>query len=320
MLNVIKQLSEIGPHPGGSEEEKKIADYFGRNIKQFCDELIFDEFEYFDAKNVEKKSVNVIGNFGKKTSKSIIICTNLDTIRNVDEVVDLWENNIKDVSSIPHVEGANEPNSAIAFLIFFAETLSQLDLNKNIKLIGFGAQEEWAAELKKDYKTDISKRFIKKMIRLGYLLGSRHYVLSEGIKNIDSVIAIDAVGIGTPKNVIRDSFGKSTLDPLLLPGLETIEVRGFRYKPGKKSVESIGCDHLPFRVSGVPSTWIIANKGELSEKNSLGYNLNHNNIPNYATLGDTFENLKKETSADILKTNYDLIKNELIDFIRRRSL
>ncbi|MEF8879507.1 MAG: M28 family peptidase [Candidatus Thermoplasmatota archaeon] len=317
MLDLIKDISGVGSHPGGSEEEKKVAEYLRRSIENYCDNLVFDEFEYTDAKNIEKKSVNVIGDFENQADKRIIVCTNIDTIRDVDEVVNLWEKNIKDVSSVPYVEGANEPNSAIAFLIYFAKKISDMNLNKNLEIVGFGAQEEWDAKLNRDYKTNLSKRVRKKMKRLGYLMGSRHYVLSKGIENIDSVIAIDAVGIGTPKKVIRDSFGKSTLH-YSLSGLENIKIRGFRYKPGKRTVEVIGCDHLPFRLAGTPSTWIIATKGKLTEKNFLGYILNHNNIPNYGTSQDTFRNLQRETSEKIIKRNFDLLATALIDFIKRR--
>jgi len=317
MFDVIRDISKIGPHPGGGREERKVADYFARSIEQYCDKLILDEFEYIDIKGVEKKSVNVVGTFGNCTNNRIIICTNLDTIRDLDKVVDLWEQDIKDVSFVSHVEGTNEPNSAIAFLIYFAEKLSHMNLKKNIELIGFGAQEEWDAKLKMNYQTKLKNKVKEKMKRLGYLIGSRHYVLSKGIENIDSVIAIDAVGIGTPNNVIRDSFGKSTLD-VSLSGLENIRVRGFRYKPGKKTVEVIGCDHLPFRLAGVPSTWIIAKKGELVEKNFLGYILNHDNIPNYGTSRDNFENFQKETSEKIIKKNFDLLSCALTDFIMKR--
>jgi len=318
MFDTIKYLSEIGPHPGGSKEERKIANYLGQKIGQYCNELIFDEFEYTDPKNVNKKSVNVIASFGEKNARSVLICTNIDTIRDLNKVVDLWEQDIKNVYSVSYVEGANEPNSAIAFLIYFAEKLSQINFNKNIKIVGFGAQEEWDAKLRDGYTTNLSKIIRGKINRLGYLIGSRHYVLSKGINDIDSVIAIDAVGIGSPKIVIRDSFGKSTLTPSLMPGFEKIKIRGFRYKPGKKTVEVIGCDHLPFRIAGVPSTWIIANKGELTEKNSLGCILNHSNIPNYGTSSDTFENFIRETSVNTLKNNYDLISNALLNFIRKR--
>ena len=318
MLNVIKELSDFGSHPAGSKQELKIAKYIGRFFEKFCDELVFDEFKYFDVDGIEKNSVNVIGNFGDAGDKSIIICANIDTIRDLNKVVDIWEKNKDDVSNIPHVEGANEPNSSIALLIFLAEKLSKKKFKKNVKIIGFGAQEDWNAKLKKKYKTNLSNNVRKKFEKLGYLIGSRHYVLSNDIKNIDSVVAIDAVAIGTPKNVIRDSFGKSTLDPSLLPGLENIKVRGFRYKPGNKTVEVIGCDHLPFRISGIPSTWIIAQKGSLVEKSFLGNILNHDNIPNYGTSDDSFDNLINHTSEKTITYNFDLICNEIINFIEKR--
>lgn len=320
MLDVIKNLSEIGPHPGGSEEELKIAGYLSDSIEKYCDKLYLDVFNYMDVKKVEKKSVNVIGMFGREKGKKIIICTNIDTIRNLNAVVDLWESKIKDVSHVEHVEGANEPNSAIAFLIYFARRLSCENLSKNVVLIGFGAQEDWYANLKNVDNNMVSHRVRKKMKRLGYLIGSRYHVLSKGIKDIDSVIAVDAVGIGLPKVVSRDSFGPSTLNSELLKGLESIRVRGFRVKPGKRSAVIIGCDHLPFRVAGVPSSWIIASKGVSPEKNFLGNMLNSDNIPNYASIHDTFENLKKESSNEIIDRNFDLIGNSLISYIKERPL
>jgi hypothetical protein len=320
MLDAIKVLSDIGPHPGGSEQELKVAKYLGNSIEKYCDELYFDKFDYIDVKKVEKKSVNVIGTFGMKKGKKIIICTNIDTIRDLNAVVDLWEQRIKDVSAVPYVEGANEPNSAIAFLIYFAKKLYTEKLAKNIMLVGFGAQEDWYASLKEDYSSETNRKVRKKIKLLGYLIGSRYYVFSRGVKDIDSVIAIDAVGIGLPKIVCRDSFGSSTLNPELLKGLEGIRVRGFRYKPGKRSVEVIGCDHLPFRIAGVPSTWIIATRGMSPEKNFLGNILNHDNIPNYGTALDTFENLKKESSNEIVQRNFDLISKSLINYIKERLL
>lgn len=84
MFDVIRDISKIGPHPGGSKEERKVADYFARSIEQYCDKLIFDEFGYIDIKGVEKKSVNVVENFGECTDNRIIICNNLDTIRDLE--------------------------------------------------------------------------------------------------------------------------------------------------------------------------------------------------------------------------------------------
>lgn len=320
MLNIIKDLSNIGPHPGGSKQEKDIAKYFGDSIKKYCDNLFFDEFEYFDIKNNEKKSLNVIGEFGNNPGKKILICTNIDTLRDLDQVVDLWEKKEKDVYSVPFIEGANEPDSAIAFLIYFVKKLSESRLNKNVLIVGFGAQEDWDATLKKNYDHDIPMKSVKKMKRLRYLVGSRHFVLSNGIKDIDSVIAIDAVGIGNPKIISQDSFGPSTLNSELLKGLEDLKIRGFRYKPGRRSVELIGCDHLPFRVSGVPSTWIFASRGEYVEKSFLGYILNHDNIPNYGTIRDNYENLAKETTDEELLRTFDIISDSLLNYIKERPL
>lgn len=81
-------------------------------------------------------------------------------------MVDLWEQDIKDVSFVSHVEGTNEPNSAIAFLIYFAEKLSHMNLKKNIELIGFGAQEETENTINqtknflKELKPHIARTFI----------------------------------------------------------------------------------------------------------------------------------------------------------------
>jgi len=321
VLDTIKEISDIGPHPGGSKEELEVARYLKDCIEPYCQKVEFDSFSYKDLVGDEKKSVNVVGRYGSEGDKdSIIVCTNIDTIRDVDQVVDLWEKKEKDVSNIPHVEGANEPNSAIAFLIYFAKALAAENVKRNILLIGFGAQEEWYAKLLNVDETSIPPKIHKKFERLGYLLGSRYHVLSHGVRNIDSVIAIDAVGIGIPKVVCRDSFGKSTLDSKLLDGLEEIKIRGFRYKPGKRTVEAIGCDHLPFRIAGVPSTWIIATKGVSEEKNFLGYVLNHENIPNYATRNDTFNNLLRVSSEREIERNFDLISKSLLRYIKERGV
>jgi Zn-dependent M28 family amino/carboxypeptidase len=318
MLDVIKDLSDIGPHPGGSEEEAKIARYLANTFKKYCDKTYFDEFDYIDMNKIEKRSINVIGEFQRESNKKIMICTNIDTIRDYNQVVDLWEKKNKDVSHVPSVPGANEPNSAIAFLIYLAKKLYEEKLLKNVILAGFGAQEDWYASLIESYNSWSLKRLRKKMKRLDYLVGSRHYVLSKGIHDIDSVIAIDAVGIGTPRVISKDSFGSSTLKSDLLKGLDSAKVGGFRIKPGRRSAVLIGCDHLPFRVAGVPSTWIIASRGISSEKNIFGNILNHDNIPNYGTAKDTYENLIKESSNEEIINNFELLSNSLIEYVKER--
>ena len=205
-------------------------------------------------------------------------------------------------------------------MIYFAKRLSEEKLYKNVDLIGFGAQEDWYATLKDNFDGWSKRRLRKKMKRLGYLIGSRHFVLSKGVKNIDSVIAIDAVAIGTPKIVSGDSFVKSTLSTDFFKDLESIKIGGFRIKPGKRSAVGIGCDHLPFLVAGVPSTWIIASRGTPTEKNIFGYILNHDNIPNYCTAGDTYNNLIKETSNEEIIRNFKLLSDSLIQYIGKRKL
>ncbi|HEC81569.1 MAG TPA: M28 family peptidase [Thermoplasmatales archaeon] len=322
VLDVIKEISNIGPHPGGSKEEMEVAKFLKDGIEPYCEEVCFEEFQYMDMTGKEKKSVNVIGRYceSEDNKKAVVVCTNIDTIRDLDIVVDFWEKKEKDVSEVPHIEGANEPNSAIAFLIYFAKVLAAEKVKRNFLLIGFGAQEEWYGKLLNVDDTSTPFKVRKKFERLGYLLGSRYHVLSNGVKNIDSVIAIDAVGIGVPRVVCRDSFGKSTLDSKLLNGLGEIKIRGFRYKPGKRTVEAIGCDHLPFRISGVPSTWIIAAQGVLKEKNFLGYILDHENIPNYATKNDTFSNLLKVSSEREIERNFNLISRSLVRYVIERSI
>lgn len=308
-LDIIREISLFGPHPGGSKEELEVAKYFRDHIENFCKEVEMERFEYFDMKGKKKSSVNVIGRMGPDNGKKkIMICTNLDTIKDMDEVSERWERGEKEVYDVPHVEGANEPNSAIAFLIFLAKSLAGMRLKREILLVAFGAQEEWygtPADVK-----DTSSGLIKKFKRFDYLIGSQHYVISHGIDDIESVIAIDAVAIGFPKMVSRDSFGKNTIKQKDLD-LETIKILGFRYRAGKRTVGAISCDHLPFRLMKIPSTWIITTNGYPKERYTLGYVLNHENIPNYGTYRDTFENLLGETTERIVQRNFFIIGEAL---------
>ncbi len=292
MVSDIKYISkEIGPRPAGSENEKKTADYLISKFNSYGVKTEVQEFKYYsmDTKNI-KSSENVIGTINGTSSQQIIICADLDTV--------------KDKNTGNYTEGANDDVTPLAVLIGLAKKYQHENPYFTIKLIGFGAGEDpYTFPVNESPRTSLSPEEYNKIIYIPYLIGARHYVLENqnSINDTVAVISLEAVGEGTPSFVSQDSFvenNQSFVDFLVsnarLNGFNAKKIDFMTFKEPQGREDPISHIYLPFSYANIPSTFLTCLENPYI--NSSVHN--DSEMPGYLTVEDNYENLVKNNGGE----------------------
>ncbi len=288
----VKYISkEIGPRPAGSENEKETADYLISKFNSYGVKTEVHEFKYYsmDSGNI-KTSENIIGTINGTISKQIIICADLDTV--------------KDKNNGNYTEGANDDVTPLAVLIGLAGKYQNEKPYFTIKLIGFGAGEDpYTLPVNASPRTSLSPEEYNKIMYIPYLIGARTYILDnqDSLNNIVAVISVEAVGEGIPCFVSQDSFVEN--DPSFVNFLvSNAELNGFKaakidfmtFKGSQGREDPISHIYLPFSYAGIPSTFLTC----LKNPNLRSLVHNDREIPGYLTVSDTYENLVKNSGSE----------------------
>lgn len=292
LINDVKHISkEIGPRPAGSKVERNSAEYLGARFKDYGVKTEIQEFEYYSMSSKSiKKSVNVIGTVNGTSPEQIIICADLDTV--------------KDESAGNYTEGANDDATGLAVLIGLSEKYQHKKPYFTLKLIGFGASEDpYTFPVNASPGTGLNSDEYNKIMNIPYLIGARHYLLEnqDSINNIVAVISLEAVGIGDPCFVGQDSFVQNNqffADFLVLNArtngfkAEKIDFMTFNRSAGGEA--PISHVYLPFSYANIPSTFLIYMKNP-----DTGSSVHSNpEVPGYLTMDDNYENLVKNNGGE----------------------
>ncbi|MCZ3365507.1 MULTISPECIES: M28 family metallopeptidase [Methanobacterium] len=292
LVSDVKYISqEIGPRPAGSENENKTAHYLKSKLNSYGVKTEVQSFKYYSmySKGV-KSSENVIGIIKGASSKQIIICADLDTI--------------KDKNTGNYTEGANDDVTSIAVLIGLAKEYQHEKPYFTIKLIGFGAGEDpYTLPVNASPRTSLNSEEYNKIMYIPYLIGARHYLLEnqDSINNTVAVISLEAVGEGIPCFVSQDSFAEnnqSFVNFLVFNArindfnAEKIDFMTYEEPQGRN--DPISHIYLPFSYANIPSTFLTC----LENPNVNSSTHNNNEMPGYLTVNDNYENLVKNNGGE----------------------
>ena len=303
LLHVKHISNDIGPRPGGSKEEEMAAQYIASQFKKNGVKTEIQKFKYYSLNSEDiKTSQNVIGTIEGISDKEIIICADLDTV--------------KDFASANYTEGANDDATGIAILIGLAEKYKDKKPFFTIKLIAFGASEDgFTFPLVMPKRTELSPDSYYKINYIPYMVGSRQYVLSnqENLNKTIAVLSVEAVGIGKPFVISKDYFIEN--DPFFinflvlnakLNGIDAQKIDFMASKLPLGHEVAISHIYLPFSIAKIPSTFITCMNNPDTDS---GIHDTTKCMPNYLSMDDTYENLVKENG------NEELLRKHLQDVL-----
>ncbi len=282
---------EIGPRPAASENEAIAAEYMASQFKKHGLKTEIQKFKYFSLTSEDvKESQNVVGTIEGYSPRQIIICADLDTVR--------------DIEFGNYTEGANDDATSLSLLIGLAQIYQKEKPLFTIKLICFGASEDgFTYPLYMMPRNNLSAGEYSKIMYTPYLIGSRQYLLSnQNLKeNTVAVISLEAVGIGEPCFVSSDAFVKNDqilVDYLLLSsklkGYDAHKIDFFAFKKHFGGEGAISHVYLPFSYANIPSTFLTC----MNESNSTNGVYNDTSMPNYLSMQDNYENLVKNNGNE----------------------
>jgi hypothetical protein len=287
LVSDVKYISkEIGPRPAGSENENKTANYLISKLNSYGVKTETQEFKYYsmNSSNI-KSSENVIGTINGTSSKQIIICADLDTV--------------KDKNTGNYTEGANDDVTPLAILIGLAKAYQHEKPYFTIKLIGFGAGEDpYTFPVNASPRTSLSPEEYNKVMYIPYLMGARYYLLENQdlVNSTVAVISVEAVGEGTPSFVSQDSFAENNqsfvnflVSNARINGFNAEKIDFMTYEEPQGREDPISHIYLPFSYANIPSTFLTCL--ENPDINSSVHN--DSEMPGYLTVSDNYENLVK---------------------------
>ncbi len=294
LVSYVEHISkDIGPRPAGSINEEETAIYLADQFRLNGLETEIQKFKYYTITSGQvKSSQNVIGTIQGVSNKEIIICADLDTV--------------KDYCTGNYSEGANDVAVPLSLLIGLAQNYKNKKPYYTIKLIAFGAGEEgFTFPLLRPKRQELSPDTYYQVTYLPYLVGSRYYLLTHQkmVNNTVAVVSLEAVGIGDPFLVSKDYYvenNQSYIDFLVLYGningynLNKIDFMASNMSMGNEA--AISHVYLPFSIAKIPSTFLTSMK---NPDISSPVHDTQKEIPNYLSSNDTFENLVEENAGRI---------------------
>ena len=309
LVNYVEHISkDIGPRPAGSINEKKTAEYLAYQFRQNGLETEIQNFKYYIISSGQvKSSQNVIGIIEGVSDKEIIICADIDTV--------------KDYNTGNYSQGANDVAVPLSILIGLAQKYKNKKPYYTIKLIAFGAGEDgFTFPLLRPKRHELSPDIYYQVTYLPYLVGSRYYLLThqDMINKTVAVVSLEALGIGEPFLVSKDYYAENNqryINFLILNGnlnrfnLNKIEFMASKM-PGNNEA-AISHVYLPFSIAKIPSTFLTSMK---NPNTSSTVHDTQNEMPYYLSSEDTFENLVKENGGrekleKNLEERVNLVKN-----------
>ncbi|MDI6643432.1 MAG: M28 family peptidase [Methanobacteriaceae archaeon] len=301
LLPYVEHISkDIGPRPAGSMNEKITAEYMAYHFRENGLKTEIQNFKYYIITSGQvKSSQNVIGIIEGVSDKEIIICADLDTV--------------KDYNTGNYSQGANDVAVPLSILIGLAQKYKDKKPYYTIKLIAFGAGEDgFTFPLLRPERHELSPDIYYQVNYLPYLVGSRYYLLThqDMVGKTVAVVSLEALGIGEPYLVSKDYYTEnnpSFINFLILYGnlkgynLNKIEFMASKM-PGSNEA-AISHVYLPFSIAKIPSTFLTSMK---NPNTSSTVHDTKNEMPYYLSSDDTFENLVKENGGrDKLEKNLE---------------
>jgi Zn-dependent M28 family amino/carboxypeptidase len=228
-FNHVKKLTEIGPHPSGSEAIKRAQDYLEKEFKGYGLKVVEDRFEGQTPKGAVPMK-NIIGELAGEKPEIVLITGHYDTKRQAGFV------------------GANDGGSSAATVLEMARALAKTKPPYTLWFVLFDGEEavvDWSAMNGLD-NTYGSRHLVARMRGDGTLARARAMLLVDmiGDKNLDikregestrwlsDVIWGAAWKAGYAKNFLRDEqFISDDHLPFLEAGIPAVDLIDFNYGP-----------------------------------------------------------------------------------------
>jgi glutaminyl-peptide cyclotransferase len=222
-FNHVKKLTEMGPHPSGSEAIKRAQDYLEKELKSYGLKVVEDRFEGQTPHGAVPMK-NIIGELAGEKPEVVLITGHYDTKRQAGFV------------------GANDGGSSAATVLEMARALSKTKPQYTLWFVLFDGEEavvEWGAMNGMD-NTYGSRHLVAKMRNDGTLARARAMLLVDMIGDKNLNIKREGESTGWLVDVIWDAAWKA--------GYAKNFLRDEQY---------ISDDHLPFLEAGIPSADLI---------------------------------------------------------------
>ena len=276
--NAYKMTAEqvsFGSRNPGSEAHTKAKQFFERELRQYADEVVLQNFNYTGYENEKLELTNIIAKFNTKSPNRIFICAHWDSRPRSDQD----KNESKKDLPIP---GANDGASGAGILLELAKILKQNKVDYGIDLILFDG-EDYGKE------SDLGN----------YCLGSKYFAanIPENYKPVFGIL-LDLVG---DKEAFFRKEGNSMQ---VLPEVvnmvwniaEKINANTFINADG----HAIYDDHVPLNQAGLSTIDII-------DADLIGANTGTERRDYWHTQKDTMDNIGKETLRQVGQVLTNLI-------------
>lgn len=134
----LEKQCAFGPRNPGSQGHRKCLDFLTAELKNYCDNVTHQTFQYVDKKDTTKKftGTNIIAsiNLHPKKKKRVMLCAHWDTRPWAD----------RDVVPANHdkpILGANDGASGVAVLLEVARTIRSSPLDIGVDIILFDLED-----------------------------------------------------------------------------------------------------------------------------------------------------------------------------------
>jgi glutaminyl-peptide cyclotransferase len=226
-FNHVKRLTEMGPHPSGSEAIKRAQDYLEKELKSYGLKVTEDSFVGQTPKGAVPMK-NIIGELAGEKPDVVLITGHYDTKRQAGFV------------------GANDGGSSAATVLEMARALSKTKPQYTLWFVLFDG-EEAVVEWNGTDNTYGSRHMVDKLRNDGALARVRAMLLVDmiGDKNLDiqreggstrwlvNAIWDAAWKAGYAKNFLREEhFISDDHQPFLDAGIPAADLIDFDYGPG----------------------------------------------------------------------------------------
>lgn len=224
---------EFGPRPPNTAAHDSTVLYIANHLKRRGANVSLQRFKRSDPYGDRTLNlVNVIGSFGTKESKRVLLAAHFDTRPRADQ------EKADSLRSLP-ILGANDGASGVAVLLEIADILAAgLPKGIGVDLVFFDG-EDYGKEGDLEY----------------YLLGSKHFAANlEGYHPVCGVL-LDMVG-ATDARILQEGNSLGGAPDLTKELFERAEKLGLDVFVSQRT-QPIYDDHIPLLLAGIPTVDLI---------------------------------------------------------------
>jgi glutaminyl-peptide cyclotransferase len=227
----LREQCDMGPRYPGSPGHAAIQRYLVEKLAAFGARVSEQPFEAVLSTGDTLRLVNVVGAYRPEARKRILLGAHYDTRPRADRDPD-------PAKRAQPILGANDGASGVAVLLEIARLLAASPPSVGVDLVFFDG-EDWGEEGN----------------TMDYLLGSRRYAKSLGLRRPAAMILVDMVGERDSRMPIEgfSAAASPALCARIYGIARTLRLPNFVQSQGASIID----DHLPFIQAGIPAIDLI---------------------------------------------------------------